>query len=367
MVLRHIALTNYNNYSTESVTFNSNVNALNGKNGMGKTNMLDAIYYLCIGKSYFSTGDKYVVKKGEDFFRLEGTFGSKEIRQIVEIKVQPGDKKEIILSGKKREKLSDHIGAFPCVIIAPVDIELMLAGSEERRKFLNNTVMQFDRKYVDNILIYNRQLKQRNALLKTFADKHYYDQGLVDAISSQMYAPASYVHKVRAELIEAIKPVFKKYYALISDESEACDLNYKSDLNKKSLAECFAESKEKDKVLTRTCAGVHKDDLILSINGEPLKNFASQGQLKSIIIALKLAQYEMLSTHNASLPILLLDDIFDKLDRSRVEHLLKIISGKEFGQVFISDTNSNRVPELLKKISVEYSAYHVENGKIEKE
>jgi len=365
MYIKEIQLTNFNNYENVRARFHKEVNALTGKNGMGKTNMLDAVYYSCIGKSYFSSGDKYVVRKGETFFRCEGEFDGEKGKDIVEVKVTPGKKKEIILSGKKLDRLSDHIGRFPCVIIAPIDIQLMLDGSEERRKFLDNTVMQFDRSYVDAILGYNRLLKQRNATLKGFAEKHYYDQRLIDSISAGMYNPAAKIFEMRKSLISDLSPLFDHYYGLISGESESCSISYSSPLEGTTLKDLFIKNIEKDKILSRTSSGIHKDDIALKMNGEKLKNFASQGQLKSVILALKLAQYEILSKKNENKPILILDDIFDKLDRSRVEHLLSIVASDKIGQVFISDTNEDRVPELLTKLNVQHSAFRVDGGQLE--
>jgi len=365
MYIKDLVLTNFNNYDSASVSFHAQVNALTGKNGMGKTNMLDAVYYLCIGKSYFSSGDKYVLKKGQDFFRCEGQFDTNGDLEKVEVIVNPGKKKVIKLSGKKRERLSDHIGKFPCVIIAPVDIQLMLEGSEERRKFLDNTIMQFDRTYVEAVLGYNRLLKQRNATFKAFAEKHYYDQNLINALSAGMYAPAQKIYEMRKSLVEDLSPLFNKYYKIISGDSEQCDVEYKSQLHSGTLEELFSKSIEKDKILNRTTSGIHKDDITLSMNGEPLKNFASQGQLKSVVLALKLAQYDILTKNNDNLPILILDDIFDKLDRSRVEHLLDIVATDGFGQVFISDTNEDRVPSLLAKLNVEHKAFRVDEGRLE--
>ena len=366
MQIKSIQLTNFNNYGSSQAEFHPKVNALTGKNGEGKTNMLDAVYYLCIGKSYFSSGDKHVVKKGEKFFRCFGVFENKGGIEEVEIKVSPGKKKEIILSGKKRERLSDHIGQFPCVIIAPIDIQLMLEGSEERRKLLDNTIMQYDRGYVEAILAYNRLLKQRNVTLKMFAEKHYYDQNLLDSISIGMYKPAQTIFEMRRELIEKLYPPFEKYYNIISGENETCNIGYSSQLEKDSLENLFKSSLEKDKILSRTSLGIHKDDIALKMNGESLKNFASQGQLKTVILALKLAQYEILSKMNDNLPILILDDIFDKLDRNRVEQLLSIVASDELGQVFISDTNTDRVPDLLTKLNIEHFTYNVNGGQLEK-
>lgn len=366
MHLKNIQISNFNNYADQTAIFHPRMNALTGKNGMGKTNLLDAVYYLCIGKSYFSSGDKYVIKKGESFFRLFGTFGQDDEKETVEVKVTPGKKKEISLSGKKRDKLSDHIGAFPVVIIAPSDIRLMIDGSEERRKFLDNTVMQFDRSYVDAILTYNKLLKQRNALLKQFSEKGYYDSRLVEAISKGMYAPATKIFEERKKLIDDIIPLFENHYSAISSGNEKCTICYTSPLEEKSLKEIFEENSDRDKYLCRTASGIHKDDVTLKIDDEKLKNFASQGQLKSVILALKMAQYDILADRNGKLPLLLLDDIFDKLDSLRVEQLLTLVASDTVGQVFISDTNLERIPQLLNKINVDHIVYKVDAGQLEK-
>lgn len=364
MHLLDISVANYNNYEVVALKVHPKMNALTGLNGMGKTNLLDAVYYLCLGKSYFNSSDRHVVRHGQEFFRVEGAFETKTGRETVEIKVSPGRKKEIVFSGKKREKLSDHIGTLPCVIIAPDDIQLMLEGSEERRKFLDNTLMQYDSIYVADIIAYNRLLKQRNALLKTFAEKHYYDQSLVDSISNGMYQPAQRIHEARAKLVEGLSPLFEKYYGLISDQREQCTISYRSDLQTQTLQELFQEYSDKDKYLTRTSAGIHKDDISFKMNDIQLKNFASQGQLKSFVLSLKLAQYEMVSSSSGTLPILILDDIFDKLDRERVGRLLQLLSVDNFGQIFISDTNEDRVPSILAEMKLEYQAYKVHSGTV---
>lgn len=366
MHLDHITISNYNNYSLADVNLHAKMNAFTGLNGMGKTNLLDAVYYLCLGKSYFTSSDKYVVRQGEHFFRTEGIFQTPTGRESVEIKVSPGRKKEIIFSGKKRNKLSDHIGTLPCVIIAPIDVQLMLEGSEQRRKFLDNTIMQYDKVYVADVLSYNRLLKQRNATLKTFAEKHYYDKNLIDSISKGMMEPAHRMYGKRTSLVEGLSPLFEKYYGLIADEQEQCTITYKSQLESKTLAEIFQTNIEKDKILARTSGGIHKDDIGFKMNENTLKNFASQGQLKSFVLSLKLAQYEMVSRMSGISPILILDDIFDKLDRNRVGRLLELLSEDSFGQIFISDTNVDRVPDLLKEKNIKHKAFEIENGIVNK-
>ena len=215
-------------------------------------------------------------------------------------------------------------------------------------------------------MAYNKLLKQRNTTLKAFAEKHYFDQNLLDSISAGMYKPAQTIHDARKSLINTMSPIFEKYYNIISGESEKCNIGYASQLQEATLQQLFADNLEKDKILNRTSGGIHKDDIALKMNGEKLKNFASQGQLKSVILALKLAQYEILSERNENLPILILDDIFDKLDRSRVEQLLALVASDKMGQVFISDTNTDRVPDLLQKLDVEHSTFIVDGGQLEK-
>lgn len=364
MHLTSITAANFNNYEAVSLKVHPKMNAFTGLNGMGKTNMLDAIYYLCLGKSYFSSSDRHVTRFNQEFFRVEGEFETATGTERVEIKVNPGTKKEIVYSGKKRAKLSDHIGTLPCIIVAPIDVQLMLEGSEQRRRFLDNSIMQYDKAYVTDILTYNRLLKQRNATLKTFQEKHYYDQQLIDSISAGMVGPAKRIYEARLKLVEGLSPLFEKYYGLISEQREDCKIEYKSQLATKSLLEVFNERMAKDKILARTSGGIHKDDIDFKMNDIQLKNFASQGQLKSFVLSLKLAQYEMVSTLSGISPILILDDIFDKLDSHRVGKLLELLSEENFGQIFMSDTNSDRVPELMKQQDIPFMAYEVENAKV---
>jgi len=364
LILSSIQLTNFRNYNTEKFEFHDEVNVLVGKNGMGKTNVLEAIYYLCFGKSYFSSGDRYVFNKKDDFFRLEGNFRDGDSSDKVVIKYQSGAKKEIELSGIKAERISDHVGHFLCVIIAPHDIQLMLDGSEDRRNFINNTIVQTDKKYLEYLLQYTYLLKQRNTLLKSFAEKRTFDQLLLDSVTIGMYKPAQYIFEQRKNKIESLLPIFKELYFEISGGNEVCDINYESHLTDKSFKEILEKNVEKDRYLGRTSQGIHKDDLVFLMNGEPIKNFASQGQLKSFVLSIKLAQYKTIETDSGKKPLILLDDIFDKLDQSRVMQLLQLINKNRFGQVFITDSNKNRIDSVLKEIEVAYNKFSIENGAI---
>ncbi|MBL0101935.1 MAG: DNA replication and repair protein RecF [Saprospiraceae bacterium] len=365
MTIDSAKLTHFRNYSGAKMVFHPRLNALVGHNGAGKTNVLDALYYLCLGKSYFSSGDRMVIQQGTDFFRLEGVFTADDASDIVIVKSKPGNRKEIEISGKKVEKISDHVGRFLCVIIAPDDIHLMMEGSEERRNFLNNTIVQTDRSYLDDLITYTHLLKQRNALLKAFADKKYFDSLLLESMTVAMYDPAMRIFESRDKQVRQMSPVVAETYGEISEHRESCSIEYSSQLANGNLRLLMAEHVEKDRLLARTTQGIHKDDLLFLMNGEPLKNFASQGQLKSFVLSLKLTQYKIMEINSGKKPVLLLDDIFDKLDQSRVRHLLRMLIKQNFGQVFITDTNADRIKNIIDELDSSYSIFYVDNGQID--
>ncbi len=366
MILSTLKLSQFRNYDSEYVEFYKGINAFVGLNGMGKTNVLDAVYYLCLGKSYFSSGERMVIRHGQDFFRIEGGFSDEKNQESVVIKAQSGYRKEIEISGKKLEKIGDHVGRFLCVIIAPADIQQMLEGSEERRSYLNNTIVQTDRSYLEDLLVYSNLLKRRNALLKTFAEKKTFDPLLLESVSTGMYAPAHRIFAVRNEQVNKMQAIFEDTYAEISDGKEKCGIQYQSHLESSELSHLMHLNIDKDRILGRTSQGIHKDDLIFTMNSEPLKDFASQGQLKSFVLALKLTQYKIIEANSGRKPILLLDDIFDKLDHTRVRHLLRLLVDDQFGQVFITDTNESRIRTVLNEIETKYRIFTVNNGKISK-
>jgi len=364
LTINALKLTQFRNYEAGNLVFHNKFNAFVGLNGMGKTNILDALYYLCLGKSYFSSGDRMVIMQSKDFFRIEGTFDTNTDMEKVVIKSQSGNRKDIEVSGKKVDRIGDHVGKFLCVMIAPADIQLMLEGSEERRNFLNNTIVQTDRNYLDDLMLYSNLLKRRNALLKSFADQRYFDSLLLESVSAGMYAPAQRIFEKRKAQVVQMQDIFTETYAEISGQRESCNITYESQLNGEDLALLMKKSLDKDRILARTSFGIHKDDLIFTMNGEPLKHFASQGQLKSFVLSLKLTQYKLLETNSGKKPVLLLDDIFDKLDPSRVKHLLSLLLDNNFGQVFITDTNEDRMVKVLNDIDTEYSIFTVDCGTI---
>ena len=371
MYLQALKLTNFKNYESQTLLFSKHLNCFVGQNGMGKTNLLDAIYYMCMCKSHFKTSDKHITKHEASFFRLEANFVSGNTKETLRVdkiiaKVQARKIKEFECNKAVYERLSDHIGRFPVVMIAPDDTLMAMEGSEERRRFLDNTLCQLDNQYLTYLMHYNKVLSQRNKLLKQFAETRTFDKILVQSYDAQLLPSANYIHQKRQEWMVDFEPIFVDYYNQISGEREAVKCIYQSKLSETDFESLLSETLEKDRILQRTTMGVHKDDLKFVFNDVPVKQFASQGQLKSYILALKLAQYELLRQEKEIAPILLLDDIFDKLDESRVQHLLELlIQKKEFGQVFITDTHENRVTEIIEKFEVNFGKFIVRNGEIE--
>lgn len=340
---------------------------------MGKTNVLDAIYYLCMTKSHFKASDKNIMRHGADFFRLEANFISKneslsesenaqKASKLI-VKVQPRKRKEFELNQVVYERLSEHIGHFPVVMIAPDDTLMAMEGSEERRRFLDNTLCQLDANYLKHLMHYNKVLSQRNKTLKQFAESRTFDEILIKTYDKQLLAAAEYIHQKRSGLMVDFIPVFKDYYAQISGEQEEVACEYVSKLNDEKFEVLLNDSLPKDRILQRTTVGVHKDDLKFIFNDIAVKQFASQGQLKSYILALKLAQYELLRQQKGIAPILLLDDIFDKLDANRVQQLLALLIQKRaFGQIFITDTHEERVAAIVSNFNMNFQKFIVENG-----
>ena len=362
--INHITLKNFKNYGYLDVEFHPGLNAILGLNGVGKTNLLDAIYYTCLGKSYFSSGDRQVLKKGEDYIRIVSKIEVGERSEKFIAKIQPGKNKELSIDGKKVEKISDHVGRYPVTIVAPDDITLLLEGSEPRRKFLNHNLIQYDTSYALHLIKYNRLLKQRNVLLKSFAERQKWDESLLMSITEQMEEPSLYIKEKREELVKEMIPIFTENYAMISGNRETCEIIYKSQLIDLSFLELMESHMEKDRILQRSTAGIHKDDLQFNMNGELLKPFGSQGQLKSFILSLKLAQYQILKQRSGKTPILILDDVFDKLDGERVSHLLQILHDQEYGQVFLTDKDEEDIPAVLEQISDDYAIFVIDEGSL---
>lgn len=361
MALKSLKLTNFKNYESLTIEFSPQLNCFVGKNGMGKTNLLESIYYMCMTKSSFGTNDRQVVMQGADFFRIEGKLSNGD--KIV-AKVVPGKQKQMERNDVAYSRLSEHIGLLPVVMIVPDDTQLVSDGSEERRRLIDNTLSQLDGKYLTNLIAYTKVLKQRNAALKEMGKNRYFDPELIKIYNDQLLAPAAYIHEARQRFVTEFQPVFQKYYEVISNEAETVAVLYASKLSESSLADLLLENLEKDRILQRTTVGIHKDDLKFIINGNPLRRFGSQGQLKSFVLALKLAQFDFLKKEKGKLPFLLLDDIFDKLDRFRVAQLVGLLLDEDFGQIFITDTHENRLEQIVNEYAADYRKFVVEEGRI---
>jgi len=345
-----IAVTQFKNYDFASFDFTERVVGICGPNGKGKTNLLDAIYYLCFTKSYFTKNDSLNTQFGKDGFRIEG---QEQNHSILCINRGPG-KKEFYVDGVAYSKLSEHVGRFPAVMIAPDDVELITGNSDERRRYLDTTLSQIDATYLRQLIVYNKVLQQRNSLLKRFADTGYTDWPLLETIDEQLIAPGIYLHQKRKELTATTLPLVNNFYNQIAGKDEMVALRYESQLNETDFYAVLNGCRQKDFILQRSNGGTHKDDIAIELNGQPFKNIASQGQRKSLLFALKLAEFEILKTNKGAAPILLLDDVFEKLDESRMQQLLHWVCIENNGQAFITDTHSNRLQQALHSLHCQF-------------
>jgi DNA replication and repair protein RecF len=364
MYLQQLSVINFKNYAQAELSLSDGVNAFMGNNGAGKTNLLDAIHYLSLCKSYFNPIDSQQIKQGADFFIITGSFNRDEKQEAIACSVKRNQKKQFKRNKKDYQRLADHIGLLPLVMISPYDISIIIEGSEERRKFIDNVISQTDNQYLDELIAYNKVLLNRNALLKTIASTGRYDPGLLEVMDEQLIASGTRIFEKRKAFMEEFTTIFNQHYQFISGDAELVSLNYESQLLQNDLSELLKKSIEKDRVLERTTSGIHRDDLQFSIHGMPMKKFGSQGQQKSFLIALKLAQYSFLTQKKGFKPLLLLDDIFDKLDDLRVTKLMQMVSNNNFGQVFITDTSTSRVENIFKDINVPVKLFTVKEGEI---
>jgi DNA replication and repair protein RecF len=365
MWLKNITLLNFKNYSDADLRFSKTVNAFVGNNGAGKTNLLDAIHYLCLCKSYFNPIDSQQIKTAEDLFLIQGDFDRQEKNEKITCGLKKNQKKQFKRNKKEYDKLADHIGLFPLVMISPYDVTIIMDGSEERRRFMDNVISQTDARYLDELISYNRHLLNRNALLKQIAVTRRYDPTLLEIFDEQLVSSGQKIFEKRKLFMLDYIQLFDKYYKYLTTDAEQVSLTYQSQLNDTAFEILLQQSVEKDKVLERTTTGIHKDDLIFSIGEMPLKKFGSQGQQKSFLIALKLAQYAYVEKYKGFKPLLLLDDIFDKLDEHRMHKLMEMVSHHDFGQIFITDTGKERVLNIFNQIKVPVTLFEVINGSIQ--
>ncbi len=357
MYLQKISLVNFKNIDTQTFEFHEKINCFVGNNGVGKTNVLDAIYYLSFAKSYFNSIAGQNIKHGQDFFMIEGNYMLEERLEKIVCSLKKGQKKMLKRNGKVYDKFSDHIGQLPLVIISPADRDIIVEGSDTRRKFIDGVISQQDKKYLKSLLSYNKVLGQRNALLKFFAANRTFDALNLKVYDEQLIQYGAEIFEKRNEFLKKFVPIFDKKYKVISKGNEQVNLRYKSQLHDTSFEELLEKSLEKDRMMQYSTAGIHKDDLSFEIAGYPIKKFGSQGQQKSYLIALKLAQFEFIKLQANLTPILLLDDIFDKLDENRVSEIVSLVNNDEFGQIFITDTHEERTEDVVKQSNKGYQIF----------
>ena len=352
LTVTSISLTQFKNYQNQSFDFSERIIGICGKNGVGKTNLLDALHYLCFTKSYFTRSDAMCVKHDQEGFRIDGSFVLNDKKEKVICILRETGKKELSINGELYDKFSKHIGHYPCVIIAPDDIQIITDGSEERRKFVDTLLSQIDPGYLQNLIIYTKVLQQRNSLLKSFAETGNKDFGLLDILDAQLVKPGDIIFDKRKEFLVSFLPVAKQLYNAIANQYENINLFYESELLTISFSELIKLNRNKDCMMQRTTSGIHRDDIELKLNDEAFKNIASQGQRKSLLFALKLAEMEILKKEKGFAPLLLLDDVFEKLDEERISNLLEKVCIENDGQVFITDTNEQRLKDHLQKIEI---------------
>lgn len=365
MYLKKLSLTNFKNYELNELEFSPKINCFVGNNGVGKTNILDAIHYLSLTKSFFNSIDSVSVRHGEDYFIIQGSFVRDGEEDQVYCAFQKQKQKLLKRNGKEYQKLSDHVGRYPVVMISPADSALITEGSEDRRKFMNKIISQYNGTYLDSVLKYSKALQQRNKQLKDFRTSGRFDSDVLSVWDSQLVRYGSYVYSEREVLVNELIPVFQEYYTLISSGKEEVKLQYRSHLSEGDFQEALGNSLSKDRFLEYTTVGVHKDDLLLEMDDYFIKSIGSQGQQKSYLVALKLAKFDYIKRKAGFPPILLLDDIFDKFDAERVEQIIRLVGNQRFGQIFITDTHQSRLQDILSSHKTDYKLFRIANNGID--
>lgn len=364
MLLERLSLINFKNHDEAQLEFCPKFNCFVGNNGMGKTNLLDAIHYISFCKSFFNSVDSQNIKHDLPFFSIQGWINKNGKTDEIFCGVKRGHKKQFKHNKKEYDRLSEHIGLYPLVMISPSDIELIWDGSEVRRKFMDSIISQYDKVYLEKLIAYNHVLQQRNALLKQFHENRSFDSTTLEIWDEQLVIHGEGIVKARIKFLEEFIPLFNKNYQFISDSTEQVSLEYDSALKDKSYKALLLASIGRDSAVHYTTVGPHRDDLEFKLMGNSLKKFASQGQQKSYLLALKLAQFEFIKEKKNTKPLLLLDDIYDKLDATRFKKLIELVSGNDFGQVFITDTHPERIQELFLNNHSPYIIYNVDNGAV---
>ncbi|HSV87023.1 MAG TPA: DNA replication/repair protein RecF [Bacteroidales bacterium] len=365
MHLSRISLINFRNYREAVVDFSAKFNCFAGNNGTGKTNLLEAIYYLSFCKSFSNPVDTQNIHFNDDFFLIQGNYQINGTQDEVYCGVKRHQRKVFKQNKKEYERLSDHIGLYPLVLISPGDAQLITGGSEERRKFIDGVISQYNQQYLQNLLNYNKALTQRNALLKMFAERRKFDTDALELYDELLVQHGELLFNERWKFFKDFQPVFSEFYMILSGQAETVNLEYQSTLLEGNFRNQLIESRQDDRIAQYSTVGIHKDDLLFTIHSVPVKRYGSQGQQKTFLIALKLAQHSFTRTIKGFSPILLFDDIFDKLDNNRVEYLMKLVSSDNFGQVFVTDTNLDRLETLFKTIPGQSHVYLVGQGNVE--
>jgi len=364
MYIENLSLINFKSYAQLDIQFDHKINCFFGLNGSGKTNLLDAVYYLSFCKSFFGVPDTSCIQHSKDLFVVQASYHVRNSNEHIFCGLKHGQKKSFKRNGKEYPKLSEHIGLLPIVMVSPNDSTLISGGSEERRRFIDSVISQYDSHYLDSLIRYNRTLLQRNSMLKEMGRSGKIDRMVLEIIDEQMVMYGNIVHQKRKTFVEKLQILFNRYYAEISGQREQVDISYVSQLNNAALIDLLKQSFEKDGVLQYTTQGIHRDDIQFTIDGHPVRRFGSQGQQKSFLLSLKLSQFDFICEVTTVKPLLLLDDIFDKLDESRVKNLMQLVANNQFGQIFITETSISRLKAAMNGIDHSCSYFEVVDGEV---
>ena len=358
-VLEKIVISDFRNIQLQEIDFSPNINCISGNNGEGKTNLLDAIYYMSMTKSAFASSDKFNFRHGTEEFSLAGTYRMPNgLSSRFALKMSSKGEKKVKRDDKLYQKVSEHVGVLPVVMVSPADVSMVSESGDERRRFVNAVLSQMDREYMSAMQQYNRLLLQRNKMLKDAV----VDRSLLEVIDMRMSALAGPVYEARKRFVADLKPIVAEYYKALSGDSEQVDIEYESELSKDSLENILAASFDKDRILKHTTSGIHRDDFVFSMNGHPIRRFGSQGQQKSFLVSLKFAQYEIMKRNYGFAPMLLLDDVFDKLDMGRISNLLQMVASNDFGQIFITDSNKVRMAGIVDRLTQDRAYFETVGG-----
>jgi DNA replication and repair protein RecF len=364
MYIQELSLLNFKNFEHAEFKFSEGLNCFIGNNGAGKTNLMDAIHYLSFCKSFLNSVDAQNIRFEQDFFMIQGKYSRFDSDETIYCGLKRNQKKIVKRNQKEYKKLSEHIGLIPLIVVTPSDTNLISGGSEDRRRFVDSVISQYDAVYLENLIRYNRALQQRNNLLKQFAGRNSFQSEVLEVWDDQLVKYGQQIHSGRMIFIEKLQPVFQKYYELISGGKETVGLKLQSELTENQFDQLLKLSVGKDRMLQYTTSGIHKDDVDFELADYPIKKFGSQGQKKTYLVALKLAQFDFLKEISGLTPILLLDDIFDKLDKNRVEQIVKLVADDHFGQIFITDTNREHLDRIIAGLEAKSLIYTISNGAV---